>query len=399
VLVGGIAGALLITPRTSIYYDAKTYVVLAPALGMATAAGVLLLWRGALRVVAVLAAGTVAVGIAWSAVLIYQHVWVTPEDRFNELGEIADRYDGKGPMLVSDREQYALYFLRNVGPWDDWGYRQPLRGLRFPGAAPPQPGRSPDLDDYTLEHMNRFKLLLERKSPEGSRAPTGFEPAFETAHYRVWERRGELPRAHIALGRDGQEASEELRCDDDGRPRSGAVRRLASEAKRRGSPLLVSRPPNPAEVVIRPDKWANVDFKRAVPAPGTAAGRGGRAESVELLIEPGRYVAWIQGSFGPGVRLFYHRYRSKRLDNVADVFNDLGTPGWHRMGVVDIERRTSLVLGGIGRPWYLSGSKHFNIMGPLELRREGPLWKVEEVDPDDLGTLCDQHVDWIEEPA
>jgi hypothetical protein len=81
------------------------------------------------------------------------------------------------------------------------------------------------------------------------------------------------------------------------------------------------------------------------------------------------------------------------------VYNDLGTPGWQRMGIVDIERRTRLVLGGIGRPWYLSGSKHFNIMGSLEIRREGPPWRVERVDPDDVGDLCDRWIDWVEVPA
>lgn len=397
-LVGGVVGALLIVPRTSIYYDAKTYVVLAPALGMATATGLLLFWKGPFRVISVLAGGTVAVGVVWSAVLTYQHVWVTPKDRFGELAQVAERFEGQGRILISDREQYATYFLRDVGPWDDWGYRQPTRGLNFPGNSPPLPPRAPDLDDYALDHLERFNLLLERKSAGGSRAATGFEPVFETAHYRVWQRRGALPREHLSLGRDGQEGSVRVPCRD-GVPRMARLRALARRADRAGSPLVAAIQSDPPIVAITYDKWADVDFKRAVPAPDTAAGRGGRAQSRKLTIEPGRYEAWMLGSFGPGVRLFRVESGTHRTTNVADVFNDLGAPGWQRMGVVDIRRRTTLVLGGIGRPWWLSGSKHFNIMGPLELRREGAGTRLETIPTGGLGRLCGQHVDWVEIPA
>jgi hypothetical protein len=401
-LLGGIAGVLLVTPRTSIYYDAKTYVALAPALGMATAAGVLLLWnrawKGAFRVVAVLAAGTVAVGIVWSDVLIYQHVWVTPKDRLHELDRVAERFEGEGPTLVSDRDQYSVYFLRDIGPWDDWGYRQPQRGLRFANNVPPQPPVAPDMDHYTLEHLSRFELLLDRKAPGGSRAPTGFEAAFETAHYRVWRRSGALPDEHLPLGRDGRIGAEHVRCRR-GRPRNGLLEAFAQQADERGSPLVAAIQSEPSIVAIEPEDWANVDFKRAVPAPGTAAGRGGRAQSVELLIEPGRYEAWMQGSFGPGVRLYTVPYKSKEFVNIGDAFNDLGTPAWQRMGVVDIERRTTLVLGGIGRPWWLSGSKHFNIMGRLEIRREGAVTRLETIPPGAIGRLCGRWVDWVERPA
>ncbi|MDQ3935511.1 MAG: hypothetical protein M3340_12865, partial [Actinomycetota bacterium] len=164
-----------------------------------------------------------------------------------------------------------------------------------------------------------------------------------------------------------------------------------------GAPLVAALQPQPAIVAIESLAWAGHDFKRAVPAPGTAAGRGGKAESVELLIQPGRYVAWVQGSFGPGVRLYSRPSpRENRFLNVADVFNDLGAPGWHRLGVVDMRRRSSLFMIGIDRPWWLSGSEHFNIMGPLEIRPEGAAVRMERIAARDVGRLCGRRVDWVE---
>ena len=48
-LVTGLAGMIVISSRYAIYFDAKSYMALAPALGLATAAGVLWLWRRSTR--------------------------------------------------------------------------------------------------------------------------------------------------------------------------------------------------------------------------------------------------------------------------------------------------------------------------------------------------------------
>jgi hypothetical protein len=398
-----IVGALLITPRTSIYYDAKTYVVIAPALGIATAAGVLALWsrQRALRVLAVAAAGTVAVGVVWSAVLIYAHVWVTPKERFGELATVAERFHDVPNILVADREQYAFYFLRDLGPWDDWGYRQPRRGLRLPDNRPPPPPRAPDLDDYQLAHLSRFGHLLERRSPGGSRAPANYRPVFETEHYRVWERTGPPPRAHLALGREtpnGVQATERLACRSD-RPRNRQVLALARRAGRLGAPLVASIDTAPPVIAIPAIGWAIGDAKRAVPAPGTAAGRAGGGLAKGLGSLRGSYVAWVHGSFGPGLRLWSGTRTARRNHIVGDVFNDLGPPGWQPIGTVELGPGTVLEAGIIDRPKLLAGSRHFEIVAALKLVPVNAEKRLETVPAADVSTLCGRNVDWVEIPA
>src|SRR5438067_3983107 len=63
-LLAGLGAVVIVTPRSSIYYDAKTYVAAAPALALASAAGVLAFARagGALRIVGIAAAALLAAG-------------------------------------------------------------------------------------------------------------------------------------------------------------------------------------------------------------------------------------------------------------------------------------------------------------------------------------------------
>jgi hypothetical protein len=398
-LLAGVVGAWAISSRTSIYFDAKTYVALAPAVGIATAAGVLALWsRRPLRIAGLAAGLMIAVGVAWSALMIYAHVWVTPEDRFEEYDTVAERFDGRADVtLVLDRDQYAMHFLREIGPWDDWTYRQPERGFRFADNRPPSPDRAPDLDDYRLEHVNRFGHILERKSPGGSRAPSNYQPVFETEHYRMWERNGRPVREHIPFGTDGQQSSAPLECRR-GRPVREEVVELAARARRDGSGLLASVQPDPAHTVIEPMTWTGVFVDRASPAPQTIAGLGGTA-GARLQVASGRYEAWIQGSFGPGARLTARTGDAGPSTGIGDVFNDLGTPGWHRVGEFDAERGTVLGAMGIGRPRVLAGSRHFNIYGPTRIVRKGATARVETIPPKSLRRLCGRHVDWIELPA
>ena len=397
-LIIGIAGSALISSRTSIYFDAKTYVALAPALGIATAAGVLLLWdRRLTRVLGLAAVGAVAVGVAWSALMIYAHLWITPKDRLGELATINQRFEGRADQtLVSDREQYALHFLRDIGPWDDWGFRQPRRGLNFPGGLPPTPDRAPDLDDYTLDHVNNFRFLLERKAPGGSRAPSNYRPIFETAHYRMWERASPTAREHLPYGDDGKVGGARVPCRN-GEPDVAGLKEMTERARALDEPLVAAFQTDPAVTVIESKDWVEFDLKRATPAPGMVAGRGGLA-ATRPKVEPGRYEAWMQGSFGQGVRLTAQTPGADSR-NVGDLFNDLGAPGWQRFGVVDVGPGTVLQVGGLGRPRVLAGSRHFNIMGPTKLVREGASTRIETIPTDSLDRLCGRDLDWVELPA
>jgi hypothetical protein len=67
------------------------------------------------RVEAVLAAGAILFGVAWSDALAYHDVLLAPNARLAELQAIGDRYAGDGPTLETDYDPYgARHFLRKL---------------------------------------------------------------------------------------------------------------------------------------------------------------------------------------------------------------------------------------------------------------------------------------------
>ena len=385
-LFAGGVGAVVISARYAIYLDAKSYVVLAPALGLAAAAGVLaairrpgLIGRAGLLLGALLAAGALA-----SDALVYAGSWTTPKDRFDELIELSDRYEGEGPVLIHDREDYGKYFFRDSQPWESWGAWQPDRGFRF-GRIPPPPPRTPDFDDYTLDHIGRFELLVERKAPTGSAPPSNFELAEETDHYRVWRRAADLPRAHVALGAEELDGDGPVDCS------APEVSELLESAER-GDGRLLAAPARPDPLTAPADTWQQFGGTFGPgPAEGFASRRGGVALPFAEL-EPGTYEAWIQGGFGPGVRLMIG------AEAVGDAFGDLGLHSqWTLLGTLEVEEPDpALAVVGLDKPWWQAGSRRADTTGPLLFAPSGGPGAPEEVAAGDERSVCGQDLDWLE---
>jgi len=391
-LVAAVVGAVFVSSRYAIYFDAKTYMLLAPALGTATAAGAYALVRLAAgrrlaRAVALGASGLLVLGALASVALVYAGAWVTPKDRFEELTAIADRLDGRGPVLIADREEYARYFLRDSVPWDDWGEWQPRRNFRF-GAIPPPPPRGPDLDDYTHEHIQGFPLLLERKRPGGSRAPGNFEIAFETPSYRVWRRAGAPPAMHLSLGLERIDGMGRFDC---AAPEAAA---LLDAARATGSDVRVARAVTPV-VSAPPSRWEYYGAVWPGPAPETMHRSGGFA-LVHPPLEAGRYDVWVQGSFGPGFRLFLGQRP------LGDVFGDLGLhSGWRLVEEdVRVERDDPrFVLSGLDKPRWQSGWRRPDLHGPMAFVPSTSEPQVETLSERQARRLCGERLDWVELPG
>jgi hypothetical protein len=382
----GFAGmALVFRGRHGIYIDAKTICVLAPALALAAAAGVLaaLQARRALQILGVTLAVALAAGMAYSDALVYAGAWVTPEERFEELAEFNDRLAGTGPILVNEREDYAKHLLRDVQPWESWGSFQPTRGLAS-GPVPPAIPHIPDFDDYDPRHIARFPLLLERRRPGGSRPPANYEPTITTHHYRVWERTGPPPRVHLALGNgDTRSGVAKLDCG------SARVRRLVRRARQEGDPLTVAWGERIS--VVLDQHWRTDGFLEPGPIANFNYRRGGNGV-IFTRLKPGRYEAWIEGSFGTGVRLL------ARKTQIGEARSDLGFhDGYQLLGPVTVRKRNP-EFGYLGpdRPWYLSGSRRDNLVGPVVFARTPSTRRIEQVDADDVSRLCGEELDWIE---
>jgi hypothetical protein len=387
IVVSGAIAAVVIALRYTIYLEAKGYAILAPALAIAAAAGVLsLLARpGAGRMVGAVGAVLLVQGVLAGAAFVYAGAWVTPRDRFDEIDEIANRLDGQGPILVVEREEWGTYLLRDLQPFDSWGYYPPDRVLRDKSKwAPPLP-HTPDFDDYPLSLVERFPLLFERKSPGGSRPPLNYQVDYETEHYRVWRREGGAPDFHLPLGRDSDDHTAPLDC---GRP---AVRRLLSDSRRSGRPLVAAVPPSPRRVIMRADDWRGHEVGETLAPSGFVSKRGGGA-AVTAVLPTGHYDAWIQGSFATGVRLFVDGTR------YGEVFADLGLPsGWHPLGRVAVRRRKAqVVLVSLDKPGWQAGSKRPDLAGRLVFVRPGGPSQTITVPPQEVRTLCGRRLDWVE---
>jgi hypothetical protein len=322
---------------------------------------------------------------------------MTPKSRFEQLDSIGKRFAGQGPLLVSEREQYSIYFLRRERPWHDWGYRQLIdrAHLRFPGPLPPPLPRAPDFDDYPLHHIEGFGLLLERKTPGASLPPANFRPVYETSFYRVWRRTGPAPRDHVPLGLDGLRGSRTLACRA-GTPVDPRVRRIIAGARAARAPLAASIGGAAPRTLLPATAWHGLTPGRVVPPPDQVVGRGGEASTVASL-PPGRYTAWIQGAFGPGVRLYAKSGAASGA--VGEVHGDLGSPdGWFDLGQVDGGPNVTLTLIGLTPSRLIAGSRHFNLIGPLVVQPVSPAPHIERVPAGAAGRLCGRSVDWLEVP-
>jgi hypothetical protein len=387
-LVAAVAGFLLIESRYAIYFQAKAYVVAGPAAALASAAGVVALWRhgGRVRTAGVLAGAAFALGVLASVAYVYAGAWITPKERFQELAQINERFAGQGPMLVNEREGYAKYLLRDVAPWESWGEWQPDRGLRG-GPVPVPAPHTPDFDDYTDAHFERFDLLLDRRKPGGSLPPTGFRPIHRTEHYVVWRRSpGTKLHPRLPIGYDQVSGTGPLDCKE---PFSAEFLR---SARRSGRPVRVAGTRSPA--IALPAVWGGGARFAPYHAPrGFAARLSGHGFAGPKRVPPGRYEVFAQGSFGPGLRVF------DRTDFVGETFGDLGLfDGWQPIGTVDIDSREpfGLVLVPLDRPAYLSGSRRPDLTGPLALRPVAPDRWVKTVPAEAIPRLCGRQLDWIE---
>jgi hypothetical protein len=384
-LASGACGAIIISSRYSIYLDTKSYAVLAPALALAVAAGVIAVWTRVRWAGAVV--GTVmALGFIVSLGYAYSEVWPTPETRFEELASIDERFAGQGPMLVNEREQYSIYLLRHAGGWESWNTVYPSRGFRDGEVFPPPVPHTPDFDEYALDHFANFNLLLERRRPGGSLPPSGFEVAYETPHYRVWRRTGDLPRQHLDVGLDNYSGVGQLDCE------APEVVELRSMARGEGAPLRISKPVGPQPLIVqRASDWSGF-VSTPFPSPiNMLIRRDGQAAS-RAWLPAGRYVAWAQGSYWAGVRLFANGRP------VGEVRGDLGSPdGWQRVGEVTAGGGpVDVVTDALYLPRWRVASRHREISGPIVFEPVTGRREVVDVDADRLTDYCGKPVDWLE---
>ena len=99
------------------WIDGKGMAIVSPALLSAGLVGaVLLIQRTPYAVGGWLVAALAGGLVLYSSFLFYQGVWLAPRDEHRELEQIGERFDGQGPMLMTEGSIYGpRHFLRERG--------------------------------------------------------------------------------------------------------------------------------------------------------------------------------------------------------------------------------------------------------------------------------------------
>lgn len=376
-----VAIMLVVTPRTSPYADAKTYMLMAPGVTLLGALGAAALAR-ARRGLGVVLAGIVLVGVLASDALAYHVVQLAPTDRMAALRDLDHRFAGEGPILFNEPEQFAKNFLGdtrlNVGA----EALTPVQTqLRVPQAFA---YLWFDLDDETLPYVERFPLIVVRRSPVNSRPPSNFHRVYENAYYEVW-RRSSRPRVleHLPLQAVHHPAL---------RPRCADVMALARRAK--DSEMLLAAPaPDLVQLdtakADRSPAWTTHPYRPDMVVTGTP----GEAHARVTVTHAGRYRAWIAGSFGREITGWID---GRRIGGAVGV-NTVGQ--WHSIGTVAVapgqhELRLTRPGGGLS-----PGDGFAGELGPLALERIAPRPLVRVAPRDARRRLCGHAWDWVERVA
>lgn len=356
-------GALLIVGLSSPWVGGKALAIASPAfVALALAGCGAFVANG--RVVASIAAVVIALGVLWSNALQYHEVWLAPRGQLHELETIGQRFAGVAPALMTTYEPYGVrHFLRNSDPEGASELRRRFVYLR--NGKTLEKGGSADIDQFRLDQVLVYRMLVLRRGPAASRPPSSYSLAWSGRYYEVWVRPVHPTQQiveHLSLG-DSTQAGAVPRCSD--------VLRLGQEAKS-GSLLYAVAPV--AVPVTTPPLSGTLAVDTTVPTGGT-------------------YTAWLAGDWYGNATVWVdgHKVGSRREElNWPGLYTDLGTidlaPGTHRV-------RITVDTGG-WRPGSGGSSYSFGplTLSPLDTHRD----EVDSVPPVDARRLCGQRLDWIE---
>jgi hypothetical protein len=328
------------------------------------------------RIEALLAAGAILFGVAWSDALAYHDVLLAPNARLTELEAIGNRFAGDGPTLETDYDPYgARHFLRKLDAEGASERRVRLVSLRAGGL--PQTGSSPDIDEIDLPDVLVYRTLVIRRSPAASRPPSVYEPVEVGRYYEVWQRpMTGLPTIveHFSLG-DLFHAAAVPNCAD--------VLRLAREAGPTGRLATVIRPANVA---------VNLDGS----TPGTVLLTDQATFPIELSVPASAvYDIGIDGDFQSRLELFVG---TKRVAAARHVLN--WPTEYNPLATVHLKKGTVRLTLRYDGPDIHPGSAGIGTgfgLGPLVIgRADAAALPVTYVKPARARTLCGKSLDWIE---
>jgi hypothetical protein len=376
---GAVIGSAAIITQGGPWLDAKALATMSPVfILLAMAAGAQAVERGG-RFAGWAVIGLVSVGVLGSNALAYREVSLAPRDRFEELAQIGEMFAGQGPALMTRAEPYAnRYFLRRLAVDNaaELRFHHPikLRSGRLAGKL-----RSVDVDELAPSSVARYRLLVLRHSPVGSRPPSSYALAWRGRWYDVWKRTSTVARDRLAFG---------SRLDSGAAPSCSELRQFARGHE--GARLAAAQAPSPVVAMLSkrllPDGWRS---PKQLPGAALPTGAGTVKTSV-VLPRGGPWTVWIGGGVAGRLSVSVDGRPIGAIDqrvNRAREYERVATAplaaGRHRVAIRYEEE-------------LLAGSSENDIFGPLAFTPAAPPARPVYLPARDVGSLCGRRLDWIE---
>jgi hypothetical protein len=372
----------LLTSRGTEWTNAKVLMLLSPVVMLIALVGAFRAF-GKGRVEGVLLAGLVVAGVLGSDALAYHATGLAPTQRYKELRSIGQRFGGQGPTLMTDFDEYALYFLRN-SQLNSPGYA--FRGpMTLANGGAPQYGHSYDIDELSQQTVQEYRLIVMRRSPSWSRPPANFVQVWNGPSYEVWRRVGAPPTRHVGFG-EWQQAVAMPPCRRIGELARSAVRD-------HGNLTVAERPPNilmrlgvashSPNVVPVGDLEGMLQLVFAGP---------GKIEVGFRIPAAGRYRLWLGGDIDRPLHLIVDR---QFVAAPTDMFG--GDASKYLVATVTLKAGAhdlQIVRGGGGLGPGDNASSVIDgvIFEPVAAEQES----MRTVEPPAWRSLCGRPLDWLE---
>ena len=271
------------------WVDAKTIMLSSPVVVLVAWGGIAALRASAtplaLRMAAVLVAVVLAGGIGVSDAMQYHASNLAPTARYEELASLNTRFAGRGPALLTDFDEYALYELRDldVGGMD---FLYPPGSLRRFMKNSGIHGAPVDLDLLPPATLVPYPLIVTRRDPTASEPPSAYRLVWQGSYYQVWARTPGAPAAIVHLGLS---STHPVQC--------AGVGRLARIAEADGAHLVAASPPEIVTVDVAGSRHPSWTYTH----PGLEMTRAGRLQATFDVPHAGAWEMWLKGELMPSV--------------------------------------------------------------------------------------------------
>jgi hypothetical protein len=281
---------LAVAKSATTWVNGKEEMLTSPVLVLLAWAGIAAL-RGVRRslisaAVAPLVALALAAGVLASDFTQYRSSNLAPTARYDELASLNARFAGKGPALVTDFDEYALYELRGLdvgGP--DFAHPPPALAGTAAGYGQPV-----DLDLASPQALAAYPLIVTRADPSASPPAGAYRLLWEGRYYEAW---GRDPGARPALAHVGLDGPPSAACRT-----AQSLARLASLHGAGADVLLAAQTPSLVFLSLarssHPPGWGRQ-------RQGLVMSRAGTLEATFSLPRAGRWQLWLEGQIMPAL--------------------------------------------------------------------------------------------------